>query len=117
MGPWALPRRDSVTDDGSNADDGETSLLYLAQLADEGSGVSHMDWSGGWWMTLFWAPFLIIGLAALLFLLFRSGSTSSTARREVDGDPLDDARKILADRYARGELDSGEYRERVEQLG
>lgn len=40
------------------------------------------------------------------------GSASSPTRP----DPNDRAREILAERYARGELTTEEYRERVEQL-
>lgn len=90
-------------------------MTFLAQLADSGSNFGHMDWNGGWWMMIFWTPLLIVGLAAILAAVLRSGGLSSQHRSE-DQDPLVDARRILAERYARGELDSVEYRERVDQL-
>lgn len=97
-------------------------MTFPAQLlADSGSDFGHMDWGGGgWWMMLFWGPVLLIGLAALMVWVVRStqgagpGAGSGTAG--TGGDPLESARKILAERYARGELDSEEYEERLQRL-
>ena len=85
-----------------------------AQLADSGSDFGHMDWNnGGWWMLMFWGPVFVIGLVALVVWLIRSPTTSGSSG---GGDHLDSARRILAERYARGELDSDEYRDRLERL-
>jgi putative membrane protein len=61
----------------------------------------------GWWplWLLFW---LAIVVAAGWFLWRRWG--------RPQGDPLDRARELLAERYAKGELTSDQYRERLEQL-
>jgi putative membrane protein len=68
-------------------------------LASGGDG-----WDHAWWplWLLFWAA--VIG-AVVWFV---------TRRRRGDG--LRTARTILAERYARGELTSEEYRSRLEQL-
>ena len=86
-------------------------------LADTGSGFGHMGWGdGAWWMMLFWGPIFTIALIALVVWAVRS-SSSSASPPIADDDPLDGARRILAERYAQGELDSQEYQERAELLG
>lgn len=64
------------------------------------------DWGFHWiWMVVFWAA--IIGLIA--WAVARLTPTS-------DGRGSD-ARAILDERYARGELDDDEYRRRRSELG
>ena len=78
------------------------SLLAALPLLTQGSE----DWGGHhWWPLwwLFWAA--LIGVAVWLIL-----------RRRGRGGPFDDARKILADRFARGELTGDEYRQRLDEL-
>ncbi|HEX5542616.1 MAG TPA: SHOCT domain-containing protein [Micromonospora sp.] len=74
----------------------------------------HM-YDGGWmwpmWgmMMLFW-----LGLAALVvWLPVRFAKPHSSG---PGGDDLAAARRILAERYARGELDHDEYNQRLENL-
>jgi putative membrane protein len=64
------------------------------------------DWGHPWWplWLLFWAA--LIGTAAWLIL----------RRRNRAADPLDRARELLAERFARGELSGEEYRERLAEL-
>jgi putative membrane protein len=64
------------------------------------------DWGHHWWplWLLFWAA--LIGVAVWLIL----------RRRDRRTDPLDRAREILAERFARGELSGEEYRERLGEL-
>jgi putative membrane protein len=62
-------------------------------------------WSVAWiaWMVLFWG-----GLAAVGFYLLR--------RRPGGWHPGHTAESVLAERYARGEIDGDEYRERLAVL-
>ncbi len=94
--------------------------FLTAVLADSGTEFGHMDWGGGggaWWMMLFWGPVLVIALVALVIWAVRSTPGGRGGSTTAGGDPLDGARRILAERYARGELDSEEYRDRLERLG
>jgi putative membrane protein len=67
------------------------------------------DWGhhGAW--GLLWLAFWLVALGATAFFVVRL-----TRRRGRSG--IDHARDILAERFARGELTSDEYRERLEQL-
>jgi putative membrane protein len=68
----------------------------------------HPDmWFGGmWWMwlggLLFWGSLLAFGVWAV--------------RRFTGGRAGGDARRILDERFARGEIDAEEYRRRLETL-
>lgn len=87
-------------------------VLALVPGAVLGDGWGHHGWDGGWlwlWgslMMLFWAA--VIGLA--VYWVVRS----LRSPREASG--VDRAREILAQRYARGELTTDEYRERLDAL-
>ncbi|MEL7157236.1 MAG: SHOCT domain-containing protein [Actinomycetota bacterium] len=77
-----------------------------------------MNWgNGGWWMMLFWGPVLVIALVGMVIWAVRSTSEGGGGSTAAGVDPLDGARRILAERYARGELDSEQYRDRLERLG
>jgi putative membrane protein len=77
-------------------------LAALPLMASEGGD----DWRHPWWplWLLFWAA--LIGTAVWLI---------SRRRARRDG-PLDSARALLAERYARGELSGEEFRERLDEL-
>lgn len=64
------------------------------------------DWGHHWWPVwlVFWA--VLAGLAVWLLV----------KRRDRRRDPLDRAREVVAERYARGELTGEEYRERLDEL-
>ena len=63
------------------------------------------DWDhGGFWWLPFWLLWLVLFGAAIWFV----------ARKARP--PRPSAIDILAERYARGELDSEEYRERLSEL-
>jgi putative membrane protein len=76
-----------------------TTIAALPLLADH-------DWGHGWWPVwpLFWAA--LIGLTVWLIV----------RRRDRRADPLDGARAVLAERFARGELTAEEYRARLGDL-
>jgi putative membrane protein len=67
---------------------------------------SDHGWGRPWWplWLLFWVA--LIGTAVWLI----------STRRGRRSDPLDRARELLAERYARGELSGDEYRERLDEL-
>ena len=76
----------------------------------------HMGWGGGWWM-LIWGTLMMAGLVVLVVWLVRTTATGGgVSRGSGSEDPFDSARRILAERYARGELSTEEYRERLDEL-
>jgi putative membrane protein len=77
-------------------------LAVLPLLTHEGPG----DWGHPWWPLWLFVWAALIGTAVWLI----------SRRRGRRGEPLDRARELLAERYARGELSGEEYRERLEEL-
>ena len=75
-----------------------TTILAAAVIANRGDG---------WWPL--WLVFWLAVVAAVAWFLWRRWGRPR-------GDGLDRAREVLAERYAKGELTSDEYRERLEQL-
>ena len=76
---------------------------------------NHMDgWSAGW-MGL-WGVAMVALFVVLLVWLVRAASGKQRGATAPQSHPSDRAREILAERYARGELTTEEYRERSEQL-
>ena len=72
----------------------------------------HWGYAGmGWGMLLFWA-LLIVGVIALVRGLTRTSDRSTTQPPE-DQSALD----ILAQRYARGEIDQAEFEQKRRDLG
>jgi putative membrane protein len=69
-------------------------------------------WGGwGWWFAPLWILPWLVFVGVAIWLLSRGGGS----RWQRSG--TDRAREILAERFARGELSSDEYRERLDQLG
>jgi putative membrane protein len=64
------------------------------------------DWGHPWWPLWLFVWAALIGTAVWLI----------SRRRGRRGEPLDRARELLAERYARGELSGEEYRERLDEL-
>lgn len=75
-------------------------------------------WPGMGWMWIFWI-LLIVGLVLLIILLVRLIGGGMPSRRADGARTARDsrAREILAERYARGELTTEEYREALRTLG
>ena len=88
-------------------------LNTLAFVLADTHGWGHMDgWGGGWmwlWGTLMMLSWVAI-IAAAVWLVSRGRDGTST------GAMPSRARDILDERYARGELSTEEYRERLDQL-
>ena len=78
---------------------------------------SMMGWG---WMWMFWA-LIVIGVVLLVVLTIRL-VRGGTARHGDDNyrhdhaQPPLSARQILDQRYARGEIDTDEYKERLQTL-
>jgi putative membrane protein len=75
----------------------------------------HMDgWDGGWmWL---WGIAMTVLFVVLVVWVVRTIAGGHGSSQTTPPDPRDRAREILAERYARGELTTEEYRERVDQL-
>jgi putative membrane protein len=88
---------------------GSMDLITALQLA-AASGGPWDDGRGDFWflwplVPLFW---IVVLALVLRFVVFRG--------RRYQASPMDHARGILADRYARGEIDAEEYRRRSDEL-
>jgi putative membrane protein len=70
---------------------------------------STNDWDHSWWPI--WPLLWLVVIVTVVWLFKRKWWT---AARPVSG--AERARDILAERFARGEITSDEYRERLEQL-
>jgi putative membrane protein len=93
---------------------------YALVAAGPGDGWGHMGnggWSGWMWlwgtaMVLFWV--IVIGAAAWLVARAVAPHRAHTPGSGTAG--LEHAREILAERYARGEIGTEEYEERLAKL-
>ena len=74
----------------------------------------HMDGWGGWmWLTgLVWLLVLVAIAGLVVWLVVRASNPSSAT-----GSDTGSARRILAERFARGEIDEDEYIRRRDLLG
>ena len=72
----------------------------------------HMHGSGAGWLWVFGISMMAL-LVLLIVWLIRTTASGAT---HPPSDSTGRAREILAERYARGELTTDEYRERLEQL-
>ena len=68
----------------------------------------------GWWI---WGILLLLGIALLVVLAVRAFGGGIGGRRGQDGRPASTARRILDERFARGELTADQYREQLRVLG
>lgn len=90
-------------------------LSAIAVLADSAGDWGHMgDWGGGW-MWLWGVPTMLFFVVFLVWLV-RLGVGSNPPTGPAPRDPDERAREILAERYARGDLSTEEYRERASEL-
>lgn len=83
-------------------------------VADRAEWGGHMmdGWGVGWmWaMGLFWVLLLAVLVGGIVWAATRTGRTPSQP------DATHRAREILNERYARGEVSTEEYRERLDAL-
>lgn len=90
----------------------------LTQMHWDNNGGDMMGWGGGWWMWL-WGVIVMgaIAAAGIGFLIWALRTTSKRPQDpEVQRSPGQKAKEILAERYARGEIDRDEYQERLQGL-
>ena len=87
--------------------------MFAAMLMAAADRFGHMDGWGGGWMWL-WGTLMMVITVLLIVWIVRVAS----GRQEPAGsaDPIDGARAVLAERYARGELTTEEYQERRDHL-
>jgi putative membrane protein len=88
-----------------------TFVLFFADA--DGNGWNHMDGWGGGWMWL-WGVAMMVSVVTLIVWMIRA--TDRPSAGPTPRDPADRAKEILAERYAKGDLSTEEYRERVSQL-
>ena len=71
----------------------------------------HMNgWESGWmWL---WGVAMIALFVTLIVGLLRT-SGAATPKSSPERPPMERAREILAERYARGDLTTEQYRERI----
>lgn len=74
-----------------------------------------MGYGAGGWMWLFWL-LILIGIVVLVVVVTRSMAGGIT-RATPPASGRSRAREVLDERYARGELTTEEYRERLQTLG
>ncbi len=73
---------------------------------------------GGMWLWWLFGLLLIVGLVLLAVLVVRTlaGGTGSGPPNAPGAAPPNRAREILDERYARGEVSTEEYQERLRSL-
>lgn len=88
-------------------------LINSAIVVAHGPGWNQSGpWGGEWWWLWRLTTLLIF---VLVIALTVSWVRRATSRSQPSG--FDRAREILAERYARGEIDTEEYHDRLGQLG
>ncbi len=90
-------------------------MKAFAMVFAQSDNWDHMNGWGGGWMWL--SGFVMMALfVALLVWLIRGRAGLGGSWGAAPSDPSDRARGILAERYAKGDLSTEEYRERVSEL-
>ncbi len=83
-------------------------------LLGDSRGFEHMNGWGAGWMWV-WGTLMMAGMVALIIWLARSTGTTAPPP-PTQTTPEDRALQVLAERYARGEVSTDEYRERLDNL-
>lgn len=77
------------------------------------------DYGMGWGLSWLWLILVLVGIGLLIYVAIRCGTRSRSAETDRDGHagaPRREPRAILEERYARGEIDSDEFTERMRRL-
>ncbi len=89
------------------------SASIVAQLT--GCNYGHMwGWGSNGWGWLSMSIMMVAGVSLVAVVVF---GVARYLRRGGVGDPSAQAKRLLAERFARGEITPEEYRERLDQLG
>lgn len=86
-------------------------MVVLAQMMDRGD---HMDDGNGWWWIMGTIGLLII--IALVVAIIVALQRSNAPQPDASGARRRTADDLLAERFARGEMDEAEYRRRRDAL-
>jgi putative membrane protein len=90
-------------------------MMAFAMVFAQSDNWDHMNGWGGGWMWL--SGFVMMALfVVLLVWLIRGSAGIGRSPGPAPNDPADQARGILAERYAKGDLSTEEYRERISEL-
>lgn len=91
-------------------------MTTTGALALLGPGWGHMGDGRLWWIWGLLMVLLLLSIGALaVWLAVRAGANRPPAPPPTRS-PLDRAQEILAERYARGEISTEEYQERLANL-
>jgi putative membrane protein len=95
--------------------DGLTNPSDATSPAEEGGSAMMVGgWSMGWmWI---WPVLIVCGLAVIGYVAVRLARGGTAGSPNTAGPPSSQARRILDERYARGEIDDEEYRHRRGEL-
>ncbi len=78
----------------------------------------HGDWGWGGWLLMSITMLAFLALVAWgVFLVWRSTTHQDRADQGTRSGDRHTPQEILAERFARGEIDAEEYRARLEVLG
>ncbi|CAM3865903.1 SHOCT domain-containing protein [Alkalicoccus chagannorensis] len=80
--------------------------------------MNEMFFGGGWLMNLFWllvAALIIAGIVLLIKAIASAGDQGTSAPPEQEY-PKEESRKILEERYARGEINEEEFERKKAKL-
>ena len=86
----------------------------IGVFADTDAHWHHMNGWGAGWMWVWGVAMMALFVTLTVALLRTSGATAPKSSPERP--PMERAREILAERYARGDLTAEEYRERITEL-
>ena len=86
--------------------------MDAVHLFADASGYGHMNGFGWGMMTIGWI-FMMAVIGLIVWAVIRTTSQSPTSGTSTTAS----AQTILAERFARGEIDDDEYRRRSDQIG
>lgn len=94
----------------------DLAILAFGTLMPASGGPLAGGWDGGWLLArlAFTVLWIVVVFTIVRFVIF--GRFGRRGRGPWGPSPMDRAQGVLAERYARGEIDAEEYRARSETL-